>query len=148
MFNKATENDAQDLKLLLSYMEAQDDVVQERKDELRDICLEFGINSPLLGDEFYDPNAPDLSREAQNFGDKISQICGSRNLFQHYMRNTRDMLEMSKTNRAEVDEERRRKFYILRYKLMLDEKGIDFFDSADLKKMLDLKVITRAAYKR
>ena len=119
MFNKATENDAQDLKLLLSYMEAQDDVVQERKDELRDICLEFGINSPLLGDEFYDPNAPDLSREAQNFGDKISQICGSRNLFQHYMRNTRDMLEMSKTNRAEVDEERRRQFYILRYKLML-----------------------------
>lgn len=64
LFNKATENDAQDLKLLLSYMEAQDDVVQERKDELRDICLEFGINSPLLGDDLYDPNAPDLSREA------------------------------------------------------------------------------------
>lgn len=55
---------------------------------------------------------------------------------------------MSKTNRAEVEEERRRKFYILRYKIMLEEKGIDKFDAADLKKMLDLKVITRAAYKR
>lgn len=55
---------------------------------------------------------------------------------------------MSKTNRAEVEEERRKKFYILRYKIMLEEKGIDKFDAADLKKMLDLKVITRAAYKR
>ena len=73
---------------------AQEDVAEERAKELRDICIEFKINSPLLGEDLYNPNAPDLSRDQQRFSDKISQLCTQRNFFHQYIKSTRETLDM------------------------------------------------------
>ena len=51
IYKKATENDFQDLTMLLNYILIQDDQINERKNELKKICLKHGINSPFLGEE-------------------------------------------------------------------------------------------------
>lgn len=43
--------DETDLQLLMNYIKVNDDVVDERKTQLKKICIKYGINNPLVGEE-------------------------------------------------------------------------------------------------
>lgn len=43
--------DETDLQLLLNYIKVNDDVIDDRKIQLKNICIKFGINNPYIGEE-------------------------------------------------------------------------------------------------
>jgi len=56
---QAAKEEIQDLKELMQYLKSHDDVIDERLEELKTICIDCKINSPFLGEQLYDPNSYD-----------------------------------------------------------------------------------------
>ena len=115
--------------------------------QLQQICIDCKINSPLLGDQLYDPNAFDLSKKKRPFGDKIKQLCQENNVFWDYKKNSRLALDLTTTDKASVDLKKRKEFLKVRGQWMLKEKGIHAFTQNGLKKLYDWGVINQRTYK-
>jgi len=45
--------------------------MKDELDELKRICIEYGINNPIIGEELYDPKKPDVTRNKMDFKLKI-----------------------------------------------------------------------------
>ena len=63
MYQKTKDDNRADLIELSNYLKSHDEVVDERREALKRICIEHNINSPLLGKELYDPNKFDKTRD-------------------------------------------------------------------------------------
>jgi hypothetical protein len=48
---QAAKEEIQDLKELMQYLKSHDDVIDERLEELKTICIDCKINSPFLGEQ-------------------------------------------------------------------------------------------------
>lgn len=59
LYQQAEKADRQDLEALRQYLESHEEYKDWRKEELKAICLKFGINNPCLGDQLYNPNQYD-----------------------------------------------------------------------------------------
>lgn len=66
----------------------------ERRSELKKICLENGINNPIIGEEHYDPTTFDYSRVPLTFGHKINSLCyADPDIYYKYKNNTRQVMD-------------------------------------------------------
>ena len=75
-------------------------------------------------------------------------MCAYDKMFLKYKENTRVTLDISKTDKDTINAKRRKEFHKLRFKVDLENKGIDAFSAIDLKRMYDLRVIPKYTYKR
>lgn len=103
-----------DLTELHQFLVSNDDHKGEEMKQLQQICIDCKINSPLLGDQLYDPNAFDLSKKKRPFGDKIKQLCQENNVFWDYKKNSRLALDLTTTDKASVDLKKRKEFLKVR----------------------------------
>ena len=51
-------------------------------------------------------------------------MCTSEKIFQYYKRHAREALDISATNKQAVQEKRKEEFDIMRFKVLLENKGI------------------------
>ena len=63
--------DKNDLQWLLKKTRVTDVPGDAEKEELKRICIEHGINNPIVGEDRYDPEAFDMSKQERNYRDKI-----------------------------------------------------------------------------
>lgn len=66
-----------------------------------------------------------MSKEPQEFKDKIIGMCQEKGIFLEYKQNSRQMLEMSKMTDKELDAKRNLAFQKVRTNVLLDQYGIE-----------------------
>lgn len=94
MNDNQKDEDMRALFFLLNLTVTKKDVIMDRKNELKRICLQKGINNPIIGDEHYDPNKFDYSRIPQSFAHKIGTKCNQdRKVYYEYKANGRKIME-------------------------------------------------------
>lgn len=105
------KEDIKSLYFLLNLTVAKKDVVTERSELLKSICVKHGINHPLIGEKLYDPMKFDYSKLSTNYGNKIRSLCAAeKDTFYKYKLDSQEVLEIKVGRTPSQIEARNREF--------------------------------------
>ena len=65
---------------------------EKRLEELKWICINQGINNPIIGEDLYNPNLPDPTKQTLEFKNKIRKQANDPDIFRDYKRDRRDVM--------------------------------------------------------
>lgn len=86
--------DQKGLHFLLNLTVGKKEDVTERRNELKKICIENGINNPIIGEQLYNPTKFDYTRVSQTFSNKIISLChADADTYHKFKVNNRGIME-------------------------------------------------------
>ena len=97
----------------LAWLEAKTNVFEnpgeKRLEELKWICINQGINNPIIGEDLYNPNMPDPTKQTMEFKNKICKQANDPDIFRDYKRDRRDVMGECLMKGEEYENNRREK---------------------------------------
>ena len=94
LVNEKRRKDIRDVMFLLEKTKVYENPRDVTKKILKDICLNYGLNAPILGD-CYDESKPDITAGKQKFSQTIQSLCMQPEIFFKYKKDRREILEQS-----------------------------------------------------
>ena len=96
------EADIRDLELLMGFILIKKVDNTKFYNQLKDICIKHKINNPIVGEEFYDPSAFDLTKQKQTYSSTVTSLCQDPGAYQHFKSNRREILGFSLKKDPEI----------------------------------------------
>ena len=86
---------------------------EKRIEELKWICINQGINNPIIGEDLYNPNLPDPTKQQLEFKHKICKQANDPDIFRDYKKDRRDVMGECLMKGEEYDKDQKAKLELL-----------------------------------